>query len=47
MTDEPPQHALDEEEPDDIELPQLETQVPVLCQSKEFLYHHLTYAMNI
>ena len=25
------QHPLDEEEPDDIELPELETQVPVLC----------------
>ena len=28
-TDEPPQHPLDEEELDDIELPELETQVPV------------------
>ena len=31
MTSEPPQHPLDEEEPDNIELPELETQVPVLC----------------
>ena len=31
MTSEPPQHPPDEEEPDDIELPELETQVPVLC----------------
>ena len=30
-TSEPPQHPPDEEEPDDIELPELETQVPVLC----------------
>ena len=29
-TIEPPQHPLDEEEPDDTELPELETQVPVL-----------------
>ena len=34
MTSEPPQHPLDEEELDDIELPELETQVPVLCQSE-------------
>ena len=34
MTDEPPQHPPDEEEPDNIELPELETQVPVLCQSE-------------
>ena len=41
-TSEPPQHPPDEEnnfsedqtEPDDIELPELETQVPILCQSK-------------
>ena len=39
---EPPQHPLDEEDnlsedqtkPDDVELPKLETRVPVLCQSK-------------
>ena len=31
---EPPQHPLDEEELDDIQLPELETQVPILCQSK-------------
>ena len=30
-TSEPPQHPPDEEEPDNIELPKLETQVPVLC----------------
>ena len=30
MTSEPPQHSPDEGEPDDIELPELETQVPVL-----------------
>ena len=30
-TSELPQHPLDDEEPDDIELPKLETQVPVLC----------------
>ena len=28
---EPPQHPLDEEEPDNIALPELETQVPILC----------------
>ena len=41
-TSEPPQHALDEEtnlsedqtEPDDIELPEMETNVPMLCQSR-------------
>ena len=41
-TSEPPQHPLDEEDNlsedqtklDDIELPKLETQVPVLCQSE-------------
>ena len=31
MTAEPSQHPLDEEEWDDIELPEMETQVPVLC----------------
>ena len=34
-TSEPPQHPLDEEEPDNIELPELETQVPILCQSEQ------------
>ena len=34
MTNEPPQHPLDEEEPDNIELPELETQVPVLHGSE-------------
>ena len=34
MTDEQPQHSLDKEELDDIGLPELETQVPVLCRSK-------------
>ena len=37
MTDEPPQLPLDEEElddTDDTQLPKLETQVHVLCQSK-------------
>ena len=33
-TDEPPQHPLDEEEMDDTQFPELETQVPILCQSK-------------
>ena len=33
MTDEPPQHPPDEEELDNIKLPELETQVPVLCRS--------------
>ena len=33
-TSEPPQHPPDEEEPDDIELPELETQVPVLHHSE-------------
>ena len=33
-TSEPPHHPLDEEEPDDVELPELETQVPILNQSK-------------
>ena len=40
-TSEPPQHPLDEEnnlsedqtKPDDVELPELETQLPILCQS--------------
>ena len=31
ITDEPPQHPPDEEELDNIELPELETQVPILC----------------
>ena len=30
-TSEPPQHPLDEEELDDTQLPELETQVPILC----------------
>ena len=34
MTNEPPQLPPDEEEPDDIESPELETQVPVLCRSE-------------
>ena len=34
MTNELPQHPPDEEEPDNIELPELETQVLVLHQSK-------------
>ena len=34
MTSEPPQHPPDEVEPDNIELPELQTQVPVLCQSE-------------
>ena len=41
-TSEPPQHPLDEEDnlsedqtkPDNVELPKLETQVPLLCQSE-------------
>ena len=33
-TSEPPQHSLDDEELDDIELPELETQVPILHCSK-------------
>ena len=31
MTSEPPQHPLDEDELEDIELPELDTQVPILC----------------
>ena len=31
MTDEPPHHPPDEEELGNIESPELETQVPVLC----------------
>ena len=34
MTSEPPQHLPDEEEPDNIELSELETHVPILHQSK-------------
>ena len=30
ITSEPPQHPPDEVEPDDTELPELETQVPIL-----------------
>ena len=33
-TIEPPQHPLDEEEPDDTEIPELETQVPILHHSE-------------
>ena len=33
-TGEPPQHPPDEEELDDTELPELETQVPILCHSE-------------
>ena len=33
-TSEPPKHPPDEEEPDDIELPEWEAQVPVLCHSE-------------
>ena len=55
-TSEPPQHPLDEKEPDDIQLPELETQVPVVHQSKRVsvpLSGYIpqmggkTYAMNI
>ena len=41
VTNDPPQHPDDEDnlsedqtKPDDVELPKLETQVPILCQSK-------------
>ena len=34
MNSEPPQHSLEEDESDDIELSELETHVPVLCRSK-------------
>ena len=34
MTDELPQLPPDEDEPDDTQLPELETQVPILCQSE-------------
>ena len=33
-TSEPPQNPPDEDKPDDIELPELDTQVPKICQSK-------------
>ena len=33
-TSDPPQHPLDEEEAYDILLPELETRVPAICQSK-------------
>ena len=63
-TSEPPQHPLDEEdnlskdqtEPDDIELPELKTQVPILCQSQRvsvlpsnYIPHMggKTYVMNV
>ena len=50
------QHPPDKEEPDDIELPELETQVPILCGSKRVSVppsNHIpwmggkTYAMNV
>ena len=56
MTDELPQHPPHEKELDDTELPELETQVPILCQSKRVSIPPLdyipqmggkTYAMNI
>ena len=31
MSSEPPQHPPEEEETDDTGLPELETQVPILC----------------
>ena len=34
MTSEPPQHSPDEEDLDDTELPELETEVPILHQSE-------------
>ena len=58
-TDEPPQLSPDEEEPDNMDntqLPELETQVPILCQSERVsipLSDYIpqmggkTYAMNI
>ena len=56
MTSEPPQHPPDEEDPDNIELPELETQVLVLCRSKRVTVppsNYIpqmggkTYAMNV
>ena len=63
-TGEPPQHPLDEEDnvskdqtkPDNVELPDLETQVPILCQSKRVSVPPsnyipqmggITYVMNV
>ena len=55
-TSEPPQHPPDEEEPDDIELPVLETQVQVLLRSKRVSFPPSdyipqmggkTYALNV
>ena len=55
-TSEPPQHPLGEEEPDNTELPELETQVPILHHSERFSLppiDHIpqmggkTYIMNI
>ena len=42
MASEPPQHPPDEEEPDNIELPELEPKFLYYVDLKEFLYHHLT-----
>ena len=56
MTSEPPQHPPDEEELDDIDLPELETQVLVLCRSERVSVPPSdyipqmggkTYAMNV
>ena len=56
MTSEPPRHPLDEEDLDNIKLPELETQVPVLCQSERVSVSPSnyipqiggkTYAMNV
>ena len=55
-TSEPPQHPPDEEETDDIESPELETQVPILCRSKRVSFppsdyipwmRGKTYIMNV
>ena len=42
-TSEPPQRPLDEEEPDDTELPELDSQVPVLCHSERVSVPPLDY----
>ena len=56
MTSEAPQHPFNEEELDDIQLHELETQVPVLCQSERVSVppsNYIpqmggkTYAMNV
>ena len=56
MTSEPPQHPPDEEELDDVDLPELETQVLVLCRSERVSVPPSdyipqmggkTYAMNV